>query len=162
MATLQKPIGSGFGAASTAADVIKGIDLSGKTAIVTSGHSGIGLETTRALRSAGAKVIVLARDRDKAADALHGLDVCKPGLGRILAQPPQHLGLNIVRVDLAGGPHAFGKLHREVALAAADIRHHRAGLDSELVQHLPGVLPPIPLRPGVLGAGTSWARKEAD
>jgi NAD(P)-dependent dehydrogenase (short-subunit alcohol dehydrogenase family) len=75
VATLQKPIGSGFGAASTAADVIKGIDLSGKTAIVTSGHSGIGLETTRALRSAGAKVIVLARDRDKAEDALHGLDV---------------------------------------------------------------------------------------
>src|SRR5271155_4727117 len=75
VATLQKPIGSGFGAASTAADVIKGVDLSGKTAIVTSGHSGIGLETTRALRSAGAKGVVLARDRDKAAEALHGLDV---------------------------------------------------------------------------------------
>ena len=75
MTTLQRPIGSGFGAASTAAEVIKGIDLSGKIAIVTSGHSGIGLETTRALRSAGARVIVLARDRDKAATALRGLDV---------------------------------------------------------------------------------------
>ncbi len=75
MATLQKPIGSGFGAASTAADVIKGIDLSGKIAIVTGGYSGIGVETVRALRSAGATVIVPTRDRDKAATALAGIDV---------------------------------------------------------------------------------------
>ena len=75
MATLQKPIGSGFGAASTADDVIKGIDLSGKIAIVTGGYSGIGLETARVLRSAGARVIVPTRDRDKAATALNGIDV---------------------------------------------------------------------------------------
>ena len=75
MATLQKPIGSGFGAASTADDVIKGIDLSGKIAIVTGGYSGIGVETARALRSAGARVIVPARDHDKAAAALQGIDV---------------------------------------------------------------------------------------
>jgi NAD(P)-dependent dehydrogenase (short-subunit alcohol dehydrogenase family) len=75
VATLQKPIGSGFDAASTADDVIKGIDLSGKIAIVTGGHSGIGVETARALRSAGARVIVPVRDRDKAAAGLRGIDV---------------------------------------------------------------------------------------
>ncbi len=75
MATLQKPIGSGFGAASTAASIIKGIDLSGKVAIVTGGHSGIGLETVRALSSAGADVIVPARDRETASRALQGFDV---------------------------------------------------------------------------------------
>jgi NAD(P)-dependent dehydrogenase (short-subunit alcohol dehydrogenase family) len=75
LATLQKPIGSGFGAASTAGDVIKGIDLSGKIAIVTGGYSGIGVETARAIRSAGARVIVPTRDRDKAATALRGIDV---------------------------------------------------------------------------------------
>ena len=45
---MQAPIGSGFGPASTAADVIEGIDLAGKTALVTGGAVGIGLETTRA------------------------------------------------------------------------------------------------------------------
>jgi NAD(P)-dependent dehydrogenase (short-subunit alcohol dehydrogenase family) len=75
LATLQKPIGSGFGAASTAGDVIKGIDLTGKIAIVTGGYSGIGVETVRALRSAGARVIVPTRDRDRAVRALQGLDV---------------------------------------------------------------------------------------
>ncbi len=64
--TLQKPIGSGFDATSTASDVIKGVDLTGKTAIVTGGYSGIGLETTKTLAAAGAVVIVPARPSEKA------------------------------------------------------------------------------------------------
>lgn len=72
MTTPQEPIRSGFGAASTAADVIRGIDLTGKVAIVTGGYSGLGRETTRVLWAAGAKVIVPARDQDKAAKALAG------------------------------------------------------------------------------------------
>src|SRR5215471_14536181 len=66
MATPQAPIGSGFGAASTAAEVIAGRDLTGKTAVVTGGYSGIGLETVRAFGSAGATVVVPARDTAKA------------------------------------------------------------------------------------------------
>ena len=62
----QKPIHSGFNETTTAEEVIKGIDLSGKTVIVTGGHSGIGLETTRVLSEAGAHVIVGARDMNKA------------------------------------------------------------------------------------------------
>ncbi len=75
MRALQQPVDSGFGAASTAAEVMKGIDLSGRIAIVTGGYSGIGLETARVLRSAGAQVIVPARDRERAVRALQGLDV---------------------------------------------------------------------------------------
>jgi NAD(P)-dependent dehydrogenase (short-subunit alcohol dehydrogenase family) len=66
MLTPQRPIGSDFGAATTAAEVIRGIDLTGRTVIVTGGYSGIGVETVRAFRSAGAKVIVPARDMSKA------------------------------------------------------------------------------------------------
>jgi NAD(P)-dependent dehydrogenase (short-subunit alcohol dehydrogenase family) len=74
MPILQKPIESGFTAASTAGDVSKGLDLSGRVAVVTGGYSGIGLETARALHSAGATVIVPARDQDKATKALEELD----------------------------------------------------------------------------------------
>jgi len=70
---LQHPINSGFGAASTTDDIIKGIDLSGKTAIVTGGYSGIGLETVKALVSAGASVIVPARNTEKAKKNLEGI-----------------------------------------------------------------------------------------
>ena len=44
----QKPVGSGFGAKSEPAEEMAGIDLSGKTAVVTGGYSGIGTETSRA------------------------------------------------------------------------------------------------------------------
>ena len=61
---LQKPIGSGFNATSTSTDVIKGIDLTGKIAIVTGGGGGLGLEVTKTLTSAGAKVIVAVGDTE--------------------------------------------------------------------------------------------------
>ncbi|MFC6197658.1 SDR family NAD(P)-dependent oxidoreductase [Ponticaulis profundi] len=66
----QKPIDSGFGHGSTCLDVVSGIDLTGQTAIVTGGYSGIGIETVRALSSAGADVIVPARRPDAAREAL--------------------------------------------------------------------------------------------
>ena len=68
--TSQRKIGSGFGRDSTAAEVIAGIDLAGKTAIVTGGYSGLGLETVRALASAGAAVVVPARRPEHARDVL--------------------------------------------------------------------------------------------
>ncbi|WP_413666628.1 SDR family NAD(P)-dependent oxidoreductase [Mucilaginibacter sp. Mucisp86] len=70
---LQKPLGSGFTALSTTTDVIKDINLTGKTAIVTGGYAGIGLETVKTLILAGAKVIVPARDINKAATNLTGV-----------------------------------------------------------------------------------------
>jgi hypothetical protein len=47
MRTAQKSIISGYNATSTAEEVAKGIDLSGKLAIVTGGYSGIGLGCQR-------------------------------------------------------------------------------------------------------------------
>ncbi|MFI2610361.1 oxidoreductase [Kitasatospora sp. NPDC018619] len=68
----QQPTGSPFSAASTAGDVLAGLDLSGRTAVVTGGYSGLGLETTRALTAAGARVIVPARRPEVALAALDG------------------------------------------------------------------------------------------
>lgn len=74
MTNHQIPVHSGFSSASTASDVLVGLNLSGKTAIVTGGHSGLGLETTRALAQAGATVVVGARDPEAARAATHGLN----------------------------------------------------------------------------------------
>jgi NAD(P)-dependent dehydrogenase (short-subunit alcohol dehydrogenase family) len=73
MTTEQKPLKSGFGAKTTAREVLAGLDLTGKTAVVTGGYSGVGLETTRALAEAGATVVVPARTQEKARTALAGI-----------------------------------------------------------------------------------------
>lgn len=58
---------------SSTADVLAGVDLHGKLAVVTGGYSGLGLATTRALVDAGAQVVVPARRPDLAREALRGL-----------------------------------------------------------------------------------------
>jgi len=65
-----------FGFRSTAQEVVEGIDLSGKRAIVTGAGSGIGVETARALALAGAEVTMAVRKWDPArsiASELSGL-----------------------------------------------------------------------------------------
>jgi NAD(P)-dependent dehydrogenase (short-subunit alcohol dehydrogenase family) len=101
--TDQAPVGSGFGMRSTAADVIAGIDLSGKTALVTGGYSGLGLETVRALAGAGATVIVGARRPDTAAADLAGID-----------------GVTILTLDL-GDPTSIDAFALDVAAHTAKI-----------------------------------------
>ncbi|GAB2809595.1 SDR family NAD(P)-dependent oxidoreductase [Actinoallomurus bryophytorum] len=58
MPTITTP----FDAHSTAAEVIAGVDLTGRRAVITGGSSGIGLETARALATAGAQVTLAVRD----------------------------------------------------------------------------------------------------
>jgi NAD(P)-dependent dehydrogenase (short-subunit alcohol dehydrogenase family) len=72
--TVQKPVKSGFNASSTASDVLRGLDLTGKTAFITGGHSGLGLEATKALSTAGVHVVVGARDVESAARNLSELN----------------------------------------------------------------------------------------
>ncbi|EED30397.1 retinol dehydrogenase 12 [gamma proteobacterium NOR5-3] len=73
MSTPQASINSGLDKNSTAGEVIAGIDLKGKLAIVTGGYSGLGLETARALASAGASVLVPARRPEHARAELAAL-----------------------------------------------------------------------------------------
>jgi NAD(P)-dependent dehydrogenase (short-subunit alcohol dehydrogenase family) len=79
MASPQHKIDSGFGAHTTAAEVLSGIDLGGRLALVTGGYSGLGLEATRALTGAGARVVVPARRPDAAAEALADVDGTEVG-----------------------------------------------------------------------------------
>ena len=60
---------TGFGPATSAVEVVRDLDLRGRTLLVTGATSGIGLETMRVLASRGARVIGTARSSDKAATA---------------------------------------------------------------------------------------------
>jgi NAD(P)-dependent dehydrogenase (short-subunit alcohol dehydrogenase family) len=77
MDTEQEPLNSGFGPQTTAEEIVSGLDLQGKVIVVTGGHSGIGLETTKVLSNAGASVFVGARDLVKAQAAVSKLQNVK-------------------------------------------------------------------------------------
>ena len=70
----QHPLGTGFTAASTATDILAGIDLTGRHVIVTGGHGRLGREASRAFAEAGAAVTVASRDTTRAEAAVAGID----------------------------------------------------------------------------------------
>ncbi len=74
-------ITSPFGTFSTAREVVAGHDLSGRTAIVTGGATGIGVETARALAEAGAEVVIAARKPDLASAAAADINRTARGPG---------------------------------------------------------------------------------
>ena len=67
-----------FGFDSTAEEVARDIDLSGKTAVVTGVSAGLGIETARVLASRGARVVCVARDAEKTEKAVAGLRAAEP------------------------------------------------------------------------------------
>jgi NAD(P)-dependent dehydrogenase (short-subunit alcohol dehydrogenase family) len=62
-----------FGHESTTSEVVAGIDLSGKVALVTGASGGLGAETARAFAAQGARVILTARDLAKADAVVKGI-----------------------------------------------------------------------------------------
>ena len=64
---------SGFGYGSTAEQVTEGLNLDGKTILVTGCNSGLGLEAMRVLALRGARVVGAARDMKKAKEACDGV-----------------------------------------------------------------------------------------
>lgn len=80
-----------FGKTSTAAEVLEGIDLRGRRALVTGVSAGMGVEISRALAARGADVVGLARDLDKARAATR----------HVLAPGVVPGNLELVTVDLA-------------------------------------------------------------
>ena len=87
----QVPTDSGFPAKTDGADVIADVDLAGKTAIVTGGYSGIGLETVRALAAKGVSVVVPVRSPEKARENLAGVE------GDVMTAPLDLADLGSVR-----------------------------------------------------------------
>src|SRR5258705_7755757 len=68
-----------LGFATASDDVLRGVDLSAKVAVVTGASGGLGLETARALAQAGAEVVLAARDPAKTSAALQTIRAQVPG-----------------------------------------------------------------------------------
>ncbi|MGC5018232.1 SDR family NAD(P)-dependent oxidoreductase [Micromonospora sp. DT47] len=84
--TTSTPVSTPFDARSTALEVVRDVDLTGRRAIVTGGASGIGVETARALAAAGADVTLAVRNLDagqRAAEDITGTT----GNDRVLVAP---------------------------------------------------------------------------
>ena len=94
------------GADTTTAEVLAGVDLTGRTALVTGASAGLGVETVRALASVGAHVLMAVRDEEKGATAASGIRSAVPGAS-----------LELVVLDLAD-------LHSVRACAASVLERH--------------------------------------
>ena len=67
-----------FGAESTTDEVLEGVDLSGRIVAITGASSGLGEESARAMSARGARVLMLARDRERNAEAAERIQVSVP------------------------------------------------------------------------------------
>jgi NAD(P)-dependent dehydrogenase (short-subunit alcohol dehydrogenase family) len=130
----QQPLGSGFNAASTATDVLDGIDLTGKIAIVTGGNAGIGLETTRVLAAAGATVIVPARDTAKARH--HLLGIANVELEAMDLVDPASIDAFAERFLASGRP--LHLLINNAGIMWVPLRRDRRGIESQLATNYLG------------------------
>jgi NAD(P)-dependent dehydrogenase (short-subunit alcohol dehydrogenase family) len=125
---LQKPLGSGFNAASTSLEVIQGIDLTGKVAIVTGGYTGIGLETTKTLAAAGATVVVPARSLEKAKENLAG--VAQVEVVEMDLMNPDSIDAFAATFLASGRP--LHLLVNNAGIMFVPLRRNRQGIESQL------------------------------
>lgn len=125
---LQKPIGSGFNAKSTSTEVIKGIDLTGKIAIVTGGNSGIGLEAVKTLANAGATVIVPARDIAKAKKNLEGV----PNIEIEEMDLMDHTSIDIFATKFLASDRPLHLLINNAGIMWVPLRRDSRGIESQL------------------------------
>ena len=134
MTTLQEPIASPFGYRSTALEVARGIDLAGKTALVTGGYSGLGTEVVRALAAAGARVLVGARRPDKAAEDLADVAGEVEVLALDLADPA---AIDACAADVAERTDRLHILINNAAIMACPLTRDARGFESQFaVNHL--------------------------
>ncbi|GHJ06485.1 oxidoreductase [Micromonospora humidisoli] len=84
--TTDTPVHTPFDARTTALEVVRDVDLTGRRAVVTGGASGIGVETARALAAAGADVTLAVRDLDAGQRAARDI-TASTGNDRLLVAP---------------------------------------------------------------------------
>lgn len=136
---MQSESTANFGAKSTAQQVIAGIDLSGKLAVVTGASSGIGKETARVLADAGADVFLASRNRNSL-DAIRD-ELEQPCGGNIFAYPldlmsPTSIGEFAETVTALNRP--LDILINNAGIMASPLMLSEQGLEAQLMTNYLG------------------------
>lgn len=86
----------------TTSDVLEGVDLTGKTALVTGASAGLGVETVRALRAVGCEVVGAVRDVAKGSAAVPGVDLIELDLADLdsVRRAAGEIAERLPRIDL--------------------------------------------------------------
>lgn len=147
----QHAIGSAFTPAATADDVLAGIDLSGRNVVVTGGHAGLGLETTRALARAGASVTVAARNVDRAEAVVAGITHVE--VSRLDLLDPESIDVFVTRWLDSGRPlHIL--INNAGVPAPARLVHDSRGYETQFAtNHLGHFQLTVGLLPALRAAG---------
>lgn len=137
---MQEAVASPFTRSTTAEEVVSGVDLSGKLAVITGGSTGLGKETARVLAKAGADIIIGARNEAKlgaAKDELasgeaksvegYRLDLMEPDSVRQFAQAVREtdrpIDMLINNAGIMNGPLTFNSLGIESQFATNFLGH---------------------------------------
>jgi NAD(P)-dependent dehydrogenase (short-subunit alcohol dehydrogenase family) len=130
-------ITSPFGFSSTGDEVLTGIDLTGKRAVVTGGARGVGVEIARALAGAGAEVTLTARDKEAGERTVADI-ITSTGNARVHAALVDLADLESVRAFTARwtGPLDI-LINNAGVMALTDHEHTRHGSEMQFgVNHL--------------------------
>lgn len=139
-----------FGRDSTAEEVTAGVDLSGRTWLVTGCNSGLGLETARVLGLRGAHIVGLARTEGKARDALASVGAAGTPIACDLSEPAS---VRSAVAQLAGRP--LDGIVANAGIMALPELQQKLGLE---LQFLTNHLGHFGLVTGLMGQLTADAR----
>ena len=126
---------------STAAEVVAGVDLTGRRAVVTGGASGIGVETARALAAAGAEVTLAVRNT-AAGERVAAEIIASTGNRHVLVAPLELADRASVRAFAAAWDGPLHILVNNAGVMAEPAEPHAGGLGAPVRDQ-----PPRPLRP---------------
>jgi NAD(P)-dependent dehydrogenase (short-subunit alcohol dehydrogenase family) len=136
---MQETVQSRFNAHSTADEVVAGVDLSGKLAIITGGAAGIGKETARVLATSGADVLIAGRNRKVLDSAVRELGPF--ARGTVMASEIDLLSLKSVS-DFADRIVALNRpvdlLILNAAVMACPLSRSAEGIESQLATNFVG------------------------
>ncbi len=158
MPLAQKPLNSPFGYRSTAREVVAGIDLAGKTAIVTGGSAGLGVETVRALATAGTQVVMPVRSRDKgeAVAARLRQETGNPKISVADMDLEDYASVRRFASAFVAGGSPLHLLINNAGIMACPERRIGHGIESQFgTNHLGHMLLACTLVPALLKAGTA-------